>query len=101
MQTSARNMFSGTVTKVTKGAVNFFDERFCLKRLVEKPSREQLAHFFIAELAAPLFDQPIGVRPDQSGLGELHVGEDFLDFRGFAQIAAQNGIDKACLRVVT
>lgn len=34
-----------TVTKgedVTKGGLNFFDEQFCLKRLVEKPSQEQL-----------------------------------------------------------
>ena len=39
--------FSGviTVTKgedVTKGGLNFFDERFCLTRLLEKPSREQV-----------------------------------------------------------
>ena len=27
---------------VTKGGLNFFDEQFCLKRLVEKPSPEQL-----------------------------------------------------------
>ena len=27
---------------VTKGGLNFFDEQFCLKRLVEKPSAEQL-----------------------------------------------------------
>lgn len=27
---------------VTKGAINFFDETFCLRRLVEKPSAEQL-----------------------------------------------------------
>jgi dTDP-glucose pyrophosphorylase len=40
--------FSGVITvtagqDVTKGAVNFFDERFCLKRIVEKPSPEQVA----------------------------------------------------------
>ncbi len=39
--------FSGVITvtrgeDVTKGAVNFFDEQFCLRRLVEKPSHEQL-----------------------------------------------------------
>jgi dTDP-glucose pyrophosphorylase len=39
--------FSGviTVTKgedVTKGGLNFFDEHFCLKRIVEKPSAEQV-----------------------------------------------------------
>ncbi len=39
--------FSGllTVTKgedVTKGGINFFDERFCLKKIVEKPSPAQL-----------------------------------------------------------
>src|SRR6185503_14823817 len=27
---------------VTKGGLFFFDEKFCLKHLVEKPSREQL-----------------------------------------------------------
>jgi dTDP-glucose pyrophosphorylase len=34
-----------TVTRgedVTKGGLNFFDAQFCLKRLVEKPTREQL-----------------------------------------------------------
>ena len=35
--------FAGVVTvtrgeDVTKGGLNFFDEQFCLKRLVEKPS---------------------------------------------------------------
>jgi dTDP-glucose pyrophosphorylase len=39
--------FAGVVTvtgseDVTKGGLFFFDERFCLKRLVEKPSPEQL-----------------------------------------------------------
>jgi UDP-N-acetylglucosamine diphosphorylase / glucose-1-phosphate thymidylyltransferase / UDP-N-acetylgalactosamine diphosphorylase / glucosamine-1-phosphate N-acetyltransferase / galactosamine-1-phosphate N-acetyltransferase len=39
--------FAGVVTvtrgeDVTKGGLNFFDEQFCLKRLVEKPSSEQL-----------------------------------------------------------
>jgi dTDP-glucose pyrophosphorylase len=39
--------FAGVVTvtgseDVTKGGLFFFDEQFCLKRLVEKPSREQL-----------------------------------------------------------
>ena len=39
--------FAGVITvtpgeDVTKGGLNFFDEHFCLKRLVEKPSREQL-----------------------------------------------------------
>jgi len=38
---------SGVITvtpgqDVTKGGLNFFDEQFCLKRLVEKPSSEQL-----------------------------------------------------------
>jgi hypothetical protein len=34
-----------TVTEgqdVTQGGLNFFDERFCLTRLIEKPSPEQL-----------------------------------------------------------
>ncbi len=40
-------IFSGIITvtpgqDVTKGGLNFFDENFCLKRLVEKPSAEQL-----------------------------------------------------------
>ncbi|MFZ0828269.1 MAG: sugar phosphate nucleotidyltransferase [Verrucomicrobiia bacterium] len=40
--------FAGVITvtpgeDVTKGGLNFFDEQFCLKRLVEKPSPEQLA----------------------------------------------------------
>jgi UDP-N-acetylglucosamine diphosphorylase / glucose-1-phosphate thymidylyltransferase / UDP-N-acetylgalactosamine diphosphorylase / glucosamine-1-phosphate N-acetyltransferase / galactosamine-1-phosphate N-acetyltransferase len=39
--------FAGVITvtrgeDVTKGGMNFFDEKFCLKRLVEKPSLEQL-----------------------------------------------------------
>jgi dTDP-glucose pyrophosphorylase len=43
----AEGDFSGllTVTEgedVTKGGINFFDERFCLTRLVEKPSAAQL-----------------------------------------------------------
>jgi dTDP-glucose pyrophosphorylase len=39
--------FSGVITvtpgeDVTKGGLNFFDAHFCLERLVEKPSREEL-----------------------------------------------------------
>src|SRR5580765_6519788 len=39
--------FSGVITvtpgeDVTKGGLDFFDEEFCLKRLVEKPTHEQL-----------------------------------------------------------
>ena len=39
--------FAGVITvtrgeDVTKGGLNFFDEQFCLKRLMEKPSPEQL-----------------------------------------------------------
>jgi UDP-N-acetylglucosamine diphosphorylase / glucose-1-phosphate thymidylyltransferase / UDP-N-acetylgalactosamine diphosphorylase / glucosamine-1-phosphate N-acetyltransferase / galactosamine-1-phosphate N-acetyltransferase len=39
--------FSGLITvtggqDVTKGGLNFFDEQFCLRRIVEKPSAEQL-----------------------------------------------------------
>lgn len=42
--------FSGliTVTKgedVTKGGLNFFDESFCLKRVVEKPNPSQVAEY--------------------------------------------------------
>ncbi len=41
------DQFSGLLTvtvgeDVTKGGLNFFDENFCLKRLVEKPSPAQL-----------------------------------------------------------
>lgn len=39
--------FSGLITvtrgqDVTKGGLNFFDEKFCLRRIVEKPSAEQV-----------------------------------------------------------
>lgn len=39
--------FSGVITvtpgqDVTKGGLNFFDEQFCLRRLVEKPSPQQI-----------------------------------------------------------
>ena len=39
--------FSGLITvtpgaDVTKGAINFFDEQFCLRKIVEKPSEEKL-----------------------------------------------------------
>ncbi len=39
--------FSGLITvtpgeDVTKGAINFFDDQFCLRKIVEKPSLEQL-----------------------------------------------------------
>jgi len=39
--------FSGVITvtageDVTQGGLNFFDEQFCLKRIVEKPSAEQI-----------------------------------------------------------
>ncbi len=43
----AEDQFAGMVTvtgsqDVTKGGLMFFDEQFCLKRLVEKPSRQQV-----------------------------------------------------------
>ncbi len=43
----AEGEFSGLLTvtageDVTKGAINFFDEAFCLKRLIEKPSLAQI-----------------------------------------------------------
>jgi UDP-N-acetylglucosamine diphosphorylase / glucose-1-phosphate thymidylyltransferase / UDP-N-acetylgalactosamine diphosphorylase / glucosamine-1-phosphate N-acetyltransferase / galactosamine-1-phosphate N-acetyltransferase len=43
----AEGDFAGVITvtpgeDVTKGGLNFFDEKFCLKRLVEKPSAAQL-----------------------------------------------------------
>jgi len=42
--------FSGVITvtpgeDVTKGGLNFFDEKFCLKRLVEKPNAAQVEQF--------------------------------------------------------
>jgi dTDP-glucose pyrophosphorylase len=47
LQRFAEDRFAGLVTvtrgeDVTKGGLNFFDERFCLKRIVEKPGPEQL-----------------------------------------------------------
>jgi|SRR4051812_4909422 dTDP-glucose pyrophosphorylase len=47
IQHFAKGASSGVITvtpgqDVTKGGLNFFDEEFCLKRLVEKPSPEQL-----------------------------------------------------------
>jgi dTDP-glucose pyrophosphorylase len=47
MQRFGEGNFAGVITvtrgeDVTKGGLNFFDEQFCLKRLVEKPSAEQL-----------------------------------------------------------
>jgi dTDP-glucose pyrophosphorylase len=43
----AAGVFSGAVTvtvgeDVSKGGINFFDERFCLRRLVEKPTAAQI-----------------------------------------------------------
>ena len=50
--------FSGVVTvtagqDVTKGGLNFFDENFCLTRLVEKPSASQLEQLRQEGLLAP------------------------------------------------
>jgi UDP-N-acetylglucosamine diphosphorylase / glucose-1-phosphate thymidylyltransferase / UDP-N-acetylgalactosamine diphosphorylase / glucosamine-1-phosphate N-acetyltransferase / galactosamine-1-phosphate N-acetyltransferase len=47
VQRFGEDKFSGLVTvtgseDVTKGGLNFFDEAFCLTRLVEKPTHEQL-----------------------------------------------------------
>jgi dTDP-glucose pyrophosphorylase len=44
----AADHFSGVITvtrgeDVTKGAINFFDDAFCLRRLIEKPTPAQLA----------------------------------------------------------
>src|SRR5689334_19425457 len=44
----AEGPFAGLLTvtgsqDVTKGAINFFDDQFCLRKLVEKPTHEQLA----------------------------------------------------------
>ena len=43
----AEDDFSGLLTvtgsqDVTKGGINFFDEQFCLRKLVEKPNQQQL-----------------------------------------------------------
>ena len=43
--------FSGVITvtrgqDVTQGGLNFFDDQFCLTRLIEKPSREQLDQLY-------------------------------------------------------
>lgn len=50
--------FSGVITvtrgqDVTKGAVNFFDDQFCLTRLVEKPTSAQLAELEAQGLLRP------------------------------------------------
>lgn len=47
VQRFAENQYTGVITvtrgeDVTHGGLNFFDEQFCLKRLIEKPSHEQL-----------------------------------------------------------
>ncbi len=47
IQRFGAGQFSGLITvtrgqDVTKGGLNFFDENFCLKRIVEKPSAEQV-----------------------------------------------------------
>jgi dTDP-glucose pyrophosphorylase len=47
IQRFGEDAFSGVITvtasqDVTKGGLNFFDERFCLRRVVEKPSAAQL-----------------------------------------------------------
>ena len=47
LQRFSEGGFAGVITvtrgeDVTKGGLNFFDEQFCLKRLVEKPSPEQV-----------------------------------------------------------
>jgi UDP-N-acetylglucosamine diphosphorylase / glucose-1-phosphate thymidylyltransferase / UDP-N-acetylgalactosamine diphosphorylase / glucosamine-1-phosphate N-acetyltransferase / galactosamine-1-phosphate N-acetyltransferase len=54
--------FSGVVAvtrgeDVTKGGLNFFDEQFCLRRVVEKPTREQLKKFEREGLLKP--GQPV------------------------------------------
>jgi dTDP-glucose pyrophosphorylase len=54
--------FSGLITvtrgeDVTKGGLNFFDEQFCLKRLVEKPTPEQLEQLRSESWLKP--DQPV------------------------------------------
>ncbi len=46
----AEASFSGLITvtpgeDVTKGGLNFFDDQFCLRRIVEKPSAAQLEQF--------------------------------------------------------
>lgn len=46
----AQAEFSGLVTvtpgeDVTQGGINFFDEQFCLRRIVEKPSESQVEQF--------------------------------------------------------
>ena len=50
--------FSGLITvtqgeDVTKGAINFFDEKFCLKQIVEKPSAAQVEAFRAQGLLKP------------------------------------------------
>ena len=58
----SQSQFSGLVTvtpgeDVTKGGINFFDEEFCLKRIVEKPTPAQVEQYRMKGLLKP--GQPI------------------------------------------
>lgn len=53
-----QGQFSGLITvtpgeDVSKGGLNFFDDQFCLRRLVEKPSAAQLEQFRAEGLIQP------------------------------------------------
>ena len=61
---------------------------------------EELAGGVFAELLTPLFHEPFGVGPAEGGLGDFHVREDFADVIGFAEVAAENGVDEAGLGTV-
>ena len=59
---------------------------------------QQLRRFFRAPAFLPARDQPFGMRPAERGLGNFQFGQKFSGCVGFAQIAAQDGVDKAGLR---
>jgi len=50
-----------------------------------------------AELAVPLGDEPIGMGIAEGGVGSFEVGEDFADFGRFAEVGAEDGVDKTRL----
>ena len=41
------------------------------------------------------------MRPAERGLGNFHVGENFPDLVGFAQIGAEDGVDESGLAMIT
>jgi len=63
------------------------------------PGEERL-QAFRAKLLPPFFHEPFGMGPAERRLGNFHVGENFFNLVGFAQVAAQYGVDETGLSVV-